>query len=512
MKNNDYPIETEIKLRLTVAARKALERHPAFQPPRASLPEVRHEVTTYFDTRGLKLSAKGFTLRVRRCGQQRIQTVKADNNGTDVAFQRHEWEWPVNADTPDVQRLAELPVGQGLEQVRAVDLCPIFRTEITRTVRRLRPDDDTTIEAAIDQGRIVADGLTEPIFEAELELKVGGAASLYRLALALVTATPMSLESSSKAERGFHLHTGGPPQAVTAADVEVAGNATTAEAFHAIVGTALHHLIANVAAAAQSDSEGVHQVRVAVRRLRSALVLFEPHLHARRIRTFNSELRRIGQIFGVARDWDVFVLQTLASAATEVPHDGEIDELRAVAETYRAAAHRSVCAELGGARSTRLILAMASWIEDGVHKPTLLGDASMAEPISDIAPHLLERMLQEVVRLGHGLDDASIEELHHLRRAVKRLRYSVEFLSGLHPRHQVRNYLDLCQELQERLGAVTDTAVATAMLERLQRKRRRRFEQIIDMISKWNDLRSRQAHHHITRAWHRFHSTEPYWR
>ncbi len=512
MKNNDSPIETEIKLHLTVEARNALEHHPAFQPPRASAPEVRHEVTTYFDTRRLALSAKGFTLRIRRCGEERTQTVKAGDSGASIAFQRCEWEWPVEADTPDLQRLADLPIGQDLRALRAVDLYPVFRTEVTRTVWLLRPDDDAKVEAAIDQGQIVADDLTEPILEAELELKTGSVGSLYRLALELSTATPMSLETSSKAERGFRLRTGRPAQAKTAADVEIADSATTAEAFHDIVGAALHHLLANVAAAAQSDSEGVHQIRVAVRRLRSALVLFEPRLHASPTRTFNSELRRVGHKFGVARDWDVFILQTLASAAGKVPLGGAFHELGAVAETRRAAAYRSVCAEIGGVRLTRLLLGMVSWIEDGAHKPVLLGDAGMAEPISHLAPHFLERMLRKVVELGHGLDDASPGELHRLRRAVKRLRYGVEFLSGLYTAHRVRNYLDLCKELQDQLGTVSDAVITTALLEQLQREKGHTFGSAIDMLAKLNDWQSRRAHHHIARAWHQLHSAAPYWR
>ncbi len=511
MKNNDSRIEPEIKLHLTAEACDALEHHPAFQPPCSSSPEVRHEVTTYFDTRSLALSTKGFTLRVRRCGLKRTQTVKAEDSGTSTAAPRGEWEWPVESDTPDVRRLADVPIGQGLRSLGAADLFPVFTAEITRTVRLLRPDDDAKVEAVIDQGQIVADDLAEPVFETELELKAGSVGSLYRLALDLVTATPMSLQTSSKAERGFRLHTGRPPQTKTATDIEVAGNATTAEAFHDIVGAALDHLLANVAAAAQSDSEGVHQIRVAVRRLRSALMLFERRLHARPIQTFNSELRRIGQIFGVARDWDVFVLQTLASSAIEVPHDGAFDDLRAVTETYRAAAHRSACTEIGGARLTRLVLGMASWIEDGARKPALLGDSDMADPISHLAPHLLERMLRKVVKLGHGLDDTSPEQLHQLRRAVKRLRYSVEFLSGLYPPDRVRNYLDLCQELQKQLGAVTDAAVTAALLERLQRKEGRTFGSTIGVLTEWNDVQSHRAHHHIARAWHRLNSAKPYW-
>ena len=102
--NTEHPIEVELKLRLPPAARTELELHPALQAPHATAPEERHEVTTYFDTPDLALAGKGVTLRVRRNGDRRVQTVKLRGAGHAVAAQRGEWEWPIEQDTPDLAR------------------------------------------------------------------------------------------------------------------------------------------------------------------------------------------------------------------------------------------------------------------------------------------------------------------------------------------------------------------------------------------------------------------------
>jgi triphosphatase len=71
------PVEVELKLLLPEHARAALERHPALQAPCATAPETRQEHTVYFDTPLLSLAGKGLSLRVRRCGAARVQTLKA---------------------------------------------------------------------------------------------------------------------------------------------------------------------------------------------------------------------------------------------------------------------------------------------------------------------------------------------------------------------------------------------------------------------------------------------------
>ena len=503
-------METEIKLRLTPAARGVLEQHPAFKPPRASAPRTRQEVTTYFNTPDYTLRSKGVTLRVRRSGRDRKQTVKVTAGEGQEPLQRGEWEWPVKSDLPDLGRLAETPVAPLARTIDWDALHPVLTTEIQRTVCLLCADDDTTIEAAFDEGRIVADASSVLVSEMELELKTGFARSLYRLALDLLADVPLGLDLLSKAERDFWLRTGKPPEASKASNIRIDSGATAGEAFGRVVSSALVHLLANVGPAERGDVEGVHQIRVAVRRLRAALALFEPHLHPVTLDDINDELRRFGGIFGQARDWDVFVLETLPAAEKDVPEPARLDRMRVAAEVKREAAHRDVSAELGAAAFARVVVGIAACTVDGANPPPL-SDKALEQPIADIAPDLLDRMLRKVVKRGRHIDDASREHLHALRKAIKKLRYSVEFLSSLHRHKQVEAYLIPCKDLQELLGTVNDAAVTPAMSQRL-REGTDGLVPAINILAEWAITRGRKARRHVSKPWHELRTADPFWR
>jgi len=503
-------VETEIKLRLSPEARAALEQHPAFNPPHATAPQTHREVTIYFDTSDYTLSSKGVTLRVRRSGRLRRQTLKVGCDEGLAPLQRGEWEWPVERDVPDLGRLAETPVAPLARTIHSDALRPVFRTEIERTARLLHPDEFTAVEAVFDEGRIIADGSSAPVSEMELELKTGRARSLYRLALDLLADVPLGLETASKAERGFWLHTGKVPGSRKASHISVDSNATTGGAFKRIVSSALGHLLANVGPAKRGDAEGVHQIRIAIRRLRASLALFGPHLHPTSLIGFNDQLRRLGGIFGQARDWDVFVLETLPIVAREIAEPARLDQLRGAAEMVRRRAHCGVSAELSAASFARLVVGVAAWTADSANDRTGLGDNALDLPIADIAPDLLDRMLSKVAKRGRHVDEASREQLHALRKAIKKLRYSVEFLSGLNRHQQVRAYLDPCEELQELLGTVNDAAVTPVLLERL-RESGEGLVPAINAVAEWATMRGEKVRHHVSKPWHELCSAVPFW-
>jgi triphosphatase len=200
------PTELEVKLRLPPGAEAALEGHPALRPPGAAAPELREETTTYFDTPGRDLSRAGASLRIRRGGGRRVQTLKL-RGGADGPFGRGEWEWPVEGDAPDLARLAEAPAVAPPGALR--QLAPVFATEVGRRVRLL-PLDGALVELSLDTGTLRAGEGTAEIRELELELKGGAPGPMYRLAAALQAEVPLTLGVESKAERGWRLCTGEP--------------------------------------------------------------------------------------------------------------------------------------------------------------------------------------------------------------------------------------------------------------------------------------------------------------
>ena len=206
-------VELELKLALPRDRRNAIEQLPVF---RAAPAQHLHEITTYYDTADLDLRQEGVALRVRRRGDKLIQTLKT-TAADEVASNRGEWEWDVESDLPDVERLRDTPRADLIERLNGT-LRPVFRTDIARTTRLLDGPGGARVEAALDEGHILAGAAREPVSELELELKSGSdPAALYHLALDIHARVPLSLAGDSKAARGYRLFDGGTATARKAA-------------------------------------------------------------------------------------------------------------------------------------------------------------------------------------------------------------------------------------------------------------------------------------------------------
>ncbi len=229
-------------------------------------------ISTYYDTPYSALKQRGLTLRVRDQGGHFVQTVKEGDLASGDLLSRGEWEDAVAESRPDPDAAQS---GSRLPEGAAADLRPFFVTEVSRTIFTIEPLPGTVIEAAVDEGEIraVASDRAEPISEVELELKGGDAAALYDLAAQLLEAAPLRIETRSKSERGYHLveNSGTAPPAVHAQPVILDPDMTVEAALQKIGRSCLAQLLRNAPAVLSAQPEGVHQMRVAMRRLRSAI-------------------------------------------------------------------------------------------------------------------------------------------------------------------------------------------------------------------------------------------------
>jgi len=338
VKESAVPREVELKLRLPPDSRAVLEASGLFT---AAPAQEFHQVTTYFDTLDSALDRAGLTLRVRRIGAERIQTVNSRADGRGVTNSRNEWEWRIGQDTPDLTRLAKTSALAAASKTVNGKLTRLFVTDIHRTVRLLHLDNDTVVEAAIDRGTIAAGRAQEPVSELELELKAGCVAPIYRLAADLQTLVPLWISPESKAARGWRLLTGHMSEAQPARPPKLRRSVLAAPGFQVIIAGTLGHLMTNIGPTLGGAAEGVHEMRIALRATRAALKLFEPHLAASTAGRFDTQLQRFSRMFGTARDWDVFCMKTLPAAAAELA-TGQLRGLRAAAEVQRRIAHKAV--------------------------------------------------------------------------------------------------------------------------------------------------------------------------
>ena len=178
-------------------------------------------------------------------------------------------------------------------------------------------------------------------------------------------------------------------------------------------------------------------------------------------------LRSLGRVLGAARDWDVFVLETLADAAREQPGAGWPRELGRAADGRRAEAHAETAKALKGPGFTQLVLSLAAWVEDGVRDPARLGDKAMRKKLKKIAPEMLDRVHRKARKRGQGIEHLGEEDLHALRKSLKKLRYDAEFFEGLYEHGAVKRYRKHCEALQELLGRFNDARMTAVLAGRL---------------------------------------------
>jgi triphosphatase len=133
-------------------------------------------VSTYYDTKKHKLRCHGLTLRVRRAGDEYVQTIKAARTG---GFARNEWEEKVESAAPDFRKTKKTPISSVTTKKSRRKMQPVFKTSVRRITRPLHIG-SSKVELAVDRGAVSAGRLSSPIAEFELELKRGRPADLFR--------------------------------------------------------------------------------------------------------------------------------------------------------------------------------------------------------------------------------------------------------------------------------------------------------------------------------------------
>ena len=477
----------------------------------------------YYDTDDQRLRARGLALRVRKDGRRYYQTLKSNDAGGLVAY-RGEWQTPLRSGAPD---LALMPPGatavlDGL--VRSDELKAVFTTQVRRLVRRLEAADrngrSSLVEAALDLGTIESNGACLPIAELELELLEGSPDALYALALELDALAPLHVETRSKSARGYALAAGAAPAWRKAEPLAFAADATVDDAIQAILRNCVEQWCANEAAAYDGrDPEGVHQMRVAIRRLRSALSLFKRLLDPAMRAWLSGEAKAIVSRLGPARDWDVFLGELLAPVAKARPDDAALAALAAAAEAPRAQGYAEVRAAIEAPSYTRYLLQLRGWIEARGWReaPTERGLAWLERPAGDFAAHVLGKRQRKALQLGRDFRDLAARERHRLRIALKKLRYATEFFAALYPKKRTKPYLAALKDLQDRLGHLNDVAVAEQLIgtligEAASRPDGDQLRIAGGLVLGWHARSVADLEPATARAWQEFAERAPFWR
>ncbi|MDX1581209.1 MAG: CHAD domain-containing protein, partial [Alphaproteobacteria bacterium] len=443
-------METEIKLK---ASPEDLERVLSLLEAEFVLSEpieTRHLHALYFDTPQRSLHKNGVALRVRKTPEGFIQTIKSEQKDGSL-FTRGEWEMPVDGFAPDLS-------GQGpLSGLPSDALAPLFETKVDRSqCRVLFPDaEGSEIEIAVDRGTVSAEEAREPVSEIELELKSGSAADLFRLGEDLATRLPLQVEVETKSARGYRLAGVAEPDWFKAGKLNLPNDLSLEQGMRYSLRAVIRQWLSNQTAAFEGrDSEGVHQMRVALRRLRSGFSFFKAYIPDPPLNEFRAEAKWVASSLGPARDWDVFLEQTLALVLAEHPNDAGLEAVQQAALRKQRDGYYQARLAMTSPRYTVFLMRLGGFVE----KPDLtegLAEERVEElghPLQELAGKLLRKRRKQVRKAGKGFAKLSADERHQLRISLKKLRYAGDFFRDLYPKEEVKAFRKPMTRLLDHLG------------------------------------------------------------
>jgi CHAD domain-containing protein len=429
-------------------------------------------VDRYFDTPEWDILRAGWAYRCRERGRTQTLSLKAVAAGerSGAVFTREEVEQPLPASRRPNGILPEGPVAARLTHMSSGgQRQELFRIRNRRTVFEVSAADEphTTIELAFDRTQILAtedDASGMAFLELELELKSGSARTLRRLAASLQKDLDLLSAQLSKFERG--LQAAG--LELPATGPRKSRNLTRDDG---ILDLAYEHLTRQLAVLKLQEPraweglnpKGVHQMRIAIRRIRAALRMLGDLLPGERVACFNNELRWLAKALGGVRDADVYDenFHHYLAALPEhdvlalVPYEHHLQQVRVKARVDLVEA-------LNSARYESLITDFERFLAAGPAPGALrrFGDLT----IGAAADTFVNKAIKKMLKRGRGIKKSSPPAaLHRLRIEGKRVRYTLEYFSGFFE-HGLKRTLNALRDLQNVLGEYQDACTACEKL------------------------------------------------
>jgi CHAD domain-containing protein len=295
--------------------------------------------------------------------------------------------------------------------------------------------------------------------------------AIFDLALQLLKAASIRVETRSKAERGYRLlGAGGPmPQAFSVGPVALESAMSVEEALERIGQRCLTHLLTNEQAALAGEPEGIHQVRVAVRRLRSALLALKRPLQNNHYRWASEELRRIAHAIAPVRNLDIFAASLLPPVSHAMPSGMGFERLLDAVERRRRVVFDQAKQAILSQRYTESMLRLLRWFVARGWRDQQISEhaAILLDRIVDVAPNLIERHHRKARKRSKRFEELTATPRHRLRIAVKHLHYIIEFLGSLFDKDQVRTFVKCLRSLQDDLGYANDVRVAHDLVDQI---------------------------------------------
>ena len=214
-----------------------------------------------------------------------------------------------------------------------------------------------------------------------------------------------------------------------------------------------------------TDTEFLHDFRVAIRRTRSALSQIKAVFPKQIVARYKTEFAWLGQITTPSRDLDVYLL-TFDEYRNNLPvsMQADIEPLRDFLIRHQKLEHRALVKALDSARYRRIVTNWRSFLEQPVNERSTLKNAG--RPVLDVACERIWRMYRVALKEGNAINTESpAEALHELRKTCKKLRYLMEFFQSLYPSSDIKELIRILKTLQDNLGDFQDYEVQVSTLK-----------------------------------------------
>jgi inorganic triphosphatase YgiF len=434
--------------------------------------KTRNLRSVYYDTPDHALRGCEIALRLRRDGRQWVQTVKSGRSGSGGFSQVGEIEIPAPGGRLRLAAIPDLAVRETLlGRIGQAPLEPVCETVIRRTTREVSLG-GSVAEVAVDSGTISAKGRSAEFAEVEIELKDGDPQKLFEIAKLLFPDCGLRFSRLSKSTRGYLLAEKGyvdpPPAPRNAVAIALTRDQTTEEGARDILRECVDQVLVNVeAVGALDDPEGPHQLRVGLRRLRSLFAVFAAVAQSRELERLDDEARWLGREVGRLRDLDVAANDIVKHQAEAHPDEAALTTLLHGLEERASRERRQLRDALAGQRLQDLALDLIRFVE--TRGWLVQGDIGqtgrLAAPLAVVAGAALSKSWKKVGKRARDIDTLTIEQRHDLRKALKQLRYVIEFFGPLYDQKRVTRMVQRLKRLQDVFGALNDAAMVRQVLD-----------------------------------------------
>lgn len=446
-------VEVELKFQLPESKKKSvqqyLKKHKAQQI---------HLQAKYYDTPDRLLAKNGMALRLRKENDFWVQTFKAAGQShlhrveEEVFLGKCDQEPDLNLELYQDNKVVTDLLNTALGK-EAKKLSLQFETDVQRTYHVFEAD-NTAIEVCLDDGVVRTTTAQSIICEVEFELKQGAVKTLIQFAQQWINRYTLWLDVRSKAERGNLLALGqAASPAVHAKALTLNKDINAEQALKKIVENCLGQFLPNMAAIADgiAEAEHIHQARVSLRRLRSALKHFS---------SWSNEVNplweeQIAELFrqlGDTRDEDAIRTEVLPI----IKQHGSPELLLPVS----AQPLKELSILFTSSDTIKLLLDLLAFAYSEEDSKSKSGGLKKHIKKS------LDKLHHKVISNAEHFSELEVAEQHKIRKTAKQLRYCVEFISSLYSDKKVQQYLKQLQPVQNTLGQYNDLFIAEVIFNK----------------------------------------------